>query len=187
MNEYNMTDQVAIVTGAARGFGLAISERLMQSGVRVFGWDQDPLPIADDQRFTGVECIDVTERTTVQLAVDRVLDVAGRIDILVNNAGINGPQEPVEYYPLESWDRIIDVDLTAVFVLTRAVVPYMKSVRYGRIVTIASQAGKEGIANVSAYNAAKAGAIGLGKGFRANWLRSTLPLTVLPPLLLRQI
>ena len=164
MNEYNMTDQVAIVTGAARGFGLAISERLMQSGVRVFGWDQDPLPIADDQRFTGIECIDVTERTTVQLAVDRVLDVAGRIDILVNNAGINGPQEPVEYYPLESWDRIIDVDLTAVFVLTRAVVPYMKSVRYGRIVTIASQAGKEGIANVSAYNAAKAGAIGFMKG-----------------------
>jgi 3-oxoacyl-[acyl-carrier protein] reductase len=83
---------------------------------------------------------------------------------LVNNAGINGPQVPVEDYPLENWERVIGVDLTAVFLCTRAIVPHMKQVGYGRIVSIASQAGKEGIANVCAYNAAKAGVIGFMKG-----------------------
>ena len=164
MSDNNMTDQVAIVTGAARGFGLAISERLMQSGVRVFGWDQEPSPIVGDRRFLGVERIDVTDQDAVQSAVEAALSTAGQIHILVNNAGVNGPQVPVEDYPLENWERVIAVDLTAVFLCTRAIVPHMKQSGYGRIVSIASQAGKEGIANVSAYNAAKAGVIGFMKG-----------------------
>jgi len=149
------------VTGAARGFGLAISERLMQSGVRVFGWDQEPSPIVGDRRFLGVERIDVTDQDAVQSAVEAALSTAGQIHILVNNAGVNGPQVPVEDYPLENWERVIAVDLTAVFLCTRAIVPHMKQSGYGRIVSIASQAGK---ANVSAYNAAKAGVIGFMKG-----------------------
>jgi len=164
MSDNSMTGQVAIVTGAARGFGLAISERLMQRGVRVFGWDQEPSPIVGDKRFLGVERIDVTDRDAIQSAVESAQATAGQIHILVNNAGINGPQVPVEDYPLENWERVIAVDLTAVFLCTRAIVPHMKQAGYGRIVSIASQAGKEGIANVSAYNAAKAGVIGFMKG-----------------------
>jgi 3-oxoacyl-[acyl-carrier protein] reductase len=137
-----MTGQAAIVTGAARGFGLAISNQLMECGVRVIGWDQDPSPIEADDRFLRVE----------------------KIDILINNAGIHGLQVPVEDHPLENWQRVIAVDLTAVFVCTQAIVPHMKQAGYGRIVTIASQADKEGLANISAYNAAKADVIGLMKG-----------------------
>ena len=93
MSDNNMTDQVAIVTGAARGFGLAISERLMQSGVRVFGWDQEPSPIVGDRRFLGVERIDVTDQDAVQSAVEAALSTAGQIHILVNNAGVNGDRK----------------------------------------------------------------------------------------------
>ena len=89
MGDNSMTGQVAIVTGAARGFGLAISERLMQRGVRVFGWDQEPSPIVGDKRFLGVERIDVTDLDAVQSAVEASLSTAGQIHILVNNAGIN--------------------------------------------------------------------------------------------------
>jgi len=96
MSDNSMTGQVAIVTGAARGFGLAISERLMQRGVRVFGWDQEPSPIGGDKRFLGVERIDVTDRDAIQSAVESAQATAGQIHILVNNAGINGPQVPVE-------------------------------------------------------------------------------------------
>ena len=149
-----MTGQAAIVTGAARGFGLAISSRLMECGVRVIGWDQDPSPIEEDDRFLCVKKIDITSADAVHAASESALATAGQIDILINNAGIHGPQVPVEDYPLENWQRVIAVDLTAVFVCTQAIVPHMKQAGYGRIVTIASQAGKEGLANTSAYNAA---------------------------------
>ena len=96
MSDNSMIGQVAIVTGAARGFGLAISERLMQRGVRVFGWDQEPSPIVGNKRFLGVERIDVTDRDAIQSAVESAQVTAGQINILVNNAGINGPQVPVE-------------------------------------------------------------------------------------------
>ena len=164
MLNMRMTGQAAIVTGAARGFGLAISSRLMECGVRVIGWDRDPSPIAGDDRFLHVEKIDITCADAVYAATESALATAGQIDILINNAGIHGPQVPVEDYPLEDWQRVIAVDLTAVFVCTQAIVPHMKQAGYGRIVTIASQAGKEGLANTSAYNAAKAGVIGFMKG-----------------------
>ena len=164
MLNMRMTGQAAIVTGAARGFGLAISSRLMECGVRVIGWDQDPSPIEEDDRFLRVEKIDITCADAVHAATESALATARQIDILINNAGVHGPQVPVEDYPLENWQRVIAVDLTAVFVCTQAIVPHMKQAGYGRIVTIASQAGKEGLANTSAYNAAKAGVIGLMKG-----------------------
>ena len=159
-----MDGQAAIVTGAARGFGLAISNRLLEYGVRVIGWDQAPAPIAGDDRFLQVESVDVTNVDAVRAACESAVATAGQIDILINNAGINGPQVAVEDYPLEDWQRVLAVDLTGVFLCTRVVVPHMKQAGYGRIVTIASQAGKEGIANISAYNAAKAGVIGFVKG-----------------------
>ena len=164
MQSRKMSGQAAIVTGAARGFGLALSNRLMDHGVRVIGWDQLPSPISEDDRFLKVEAVDVTDADAVRAACTSAVASAGRIDILVNNAGINGPQVAVEDYSLEDWQRVLAVDLTGVFLCTRAVVPYMKQTGYGRIVTIASQAGKEGIAQVSAYNAAKAGVIGFIKG-----------------------
>ena len=159
-----MDGQAAIVTGAARGFGLAISNQMVECGVRVIGWDQAPSPIAGDDRFLQVESVDVTNADAVKAACESAVATAGQIDILINNAGINGPQVAVEDYRLEDWQRVLAVDLTGVFLCTRAIVPHMKQAGYGRIVTIASQAGKEGIANISAYNAAKAGVIGFMKG-----------------------
>ena len=101
MLNMKMAGQAAIVTGAARGFGLAISNRLMECGVRVIGWDRDPSPIAEDDRFLRVEKIDITCADTVYAATDSAFATAGQIDILINNAGIHGPQVPVEDYSLE--------------------------------------------------------------------------------------
>ena len=103
MLNMKMTDQVAIVTGAARGFGLAISSRLMECGVSVIGWDRDPSPIVGDDRYLHVEKIDITCADAIYAATESAHTIAGQIDILVNNAGIHGPQVPVEDYPLEDW------------------------------------------------------------------------------------
>ena len=160
-----LAGQSAIVTGGARGIGLGIARRLSADGVRVAVWDQNlaALDASADYRPDFAQTVDVTDLGAVQHAFAATEAAFGDIHIFVNNAGVNGPVLDVDQYPLEAWHRVIAVDLTGVFHCCKVVVPHMKARGYGRIVTIASIAGKEGMPGISAYCAAKHGAIGLCK------------------------
>jgi 2-dehydro-3-deoxy-L-rhamnonate dehydrogenase (NAD+) len=166
MNRIDLDGRVAIVTGAARGIGRAIAERFAASGARVAIWDVDGAAArAAAQEIAGaidLAC-DVTEPATIDAALAATEARLGAPDILVNNAGISGPNLPLDEYPAAEWRRVVEIDLVGVFNCCRAVVPVMRRRDYGRVVNIASIAGKDGNPNASAYSAAKAGVIGLTK------------------------
>ena len=158
-----------MVTGGAQGIGRAIAERVLRSGGRVSLWDCDAAVLsaaASDLGALGevhTTVVDVTDADQVGSATAATAERFGGIDILVANAGITGPNVPTWEYPPEEWRRVLEVDLTGIFLCCRAVVPHMRRQRYGRIVSIASIAGKEGNPNAAAYSAAKAGVIALTK------------------------
>jgi 3-oxoacyl-[acyl-carrier protein] reductase len=153
MNQLDLKGRVAVVTGGRIGIGAAIAQRMEASGARVRIWD-----IGDKDAP-----VDVTDQTALARATERTLAELGRIDILVNNAGIAGMTKPVVDYPVDEWKRVIDIDLNGPFLCCRAVVPHMVKAGYGRIVNIASIAGKEGNPNAAAYAAAKGGLIAFTK------------------------
>jgi len=167
MNRLDFAGRNAIVTGGAQGIGLAIVERLVDSGARVRIWDRDDRLLARTVSKLGPavsgEAVDVTDADAVARGAGGALEALGKIDVLVNNAGIAGMTKPVVEYPVEEWKRVIDVDLTGPFLCCRAVVPHMTRAGYGRIVNIASVAGKEGNPNAAAYGAAKGGLIAFTK------------------------
>jgi 2-dehydro-3-deoxy-L-rhamnonate dehydrogenase (NAD+) len=181
-----MQEQVAIVTGAARGIGLGIARRLAQDGCRVVVWDRET--DAFDAASAGfdaaaVENVDVADFASVERAFASTLEKTGRVDILVNNAGINGPVAPVIEYPLDAWDRVLAVNLTGVFYCCRVVVPHLCAVGYGRIVNVASIAGKEGSAGIAAYAAAKAGVIGFTKSLAKELTASGVLVNCIAPVI----
>lgn len=165
MSRDNLAGRVAIVTGGARGLGLAIAQRLIAGGARVALWDMDGAALAAAASGIGAhaEIADVTDAASLEAALSRTEAALGPCDIMVANAGITGPNHTLEDYPVEAWRRVIEVDLIGVYLTCRAVVPGMRARNRGRIVNIASIAGKEGNPNASAYSAAKAGVIGLTK------------------------
>jgi 3-oxoacyl-[acyl-carrier protein] reductase len=159
----DLSGQRAVVTGAARGIGLGIAHRLAELGVQVCSWDTDNRPIESDAAIAHRCEVDVADETSVARAADETLAVLERIDILVNNAGVNGPTKPAWEYTVADWQRVINIDLTGVFLCSRALAPHMRDNRYGRMITVASIAGKEGNPDACAYAAAKAGVIGFCK------------------------
>ena len=168
MNKFNLSNRVAIVTGGAQGFGLAISERFIQSGAKVIIWDIDKEAAETAiKKINSKNCIyqivDVKNFEEIKKNLDDIESNYGKIDIFINNAGIAGMNTTVAEYPLEEWNKVIDLNLNAVFYCCKAVVPFMIKNNYGRIVNIASIAGKEGNPNASAYSTSKAGVIGLTK------------------------
>jgi 3-oxoacyl-[acyl-carrier protein] reductase len=162
-----MSGRRAAVTGGAQGIGFAIAAKLLSQDAQVALWDRDETLMAEAVAALGESArgvaVDVTDPDSIAAAVAESQDAVGGIDILVNNAGIAGPAMPVWDYPLDEWRRVIEIDLNGVFYCCRAVTPMMKAQDYGRIVNIASIAGKEGNPNASAYSAAKAGVIALTK------------------------
>ena len=164
MNNIDLNDKVAVVTGGAQGFGLAIAKRISESGANVVIWDKDEEILKQVKLRNSFNLtVDVTSFENVSKAVETTLNQYRKIDILVNNAGIAGPSFKTWEYPNEEWQKIIDLDLTGVFYCCKAVVPIMQEQNYGRIVNIASIAGKEGNPNAMPYSAAKAGVIALTK------------------------
>lgn len=162
----SLRGRVAIVTGAARGIGLGIARRLADDGCRVVLWDIDFSHFdPHSSGFTPLltQTVNVADLSAVEMAFAEAREVAGKVDILINNAGINGPILPVWEYPVETWGRVLAINLNGVFYCSRTVVPHMRENGYGRIVNIASIAGKEGNPKNSAYAAAKAGVIGFSK------------------------
>jgi len=167
MNQLDFKDRNAIVTGGAQGIGLAIARRLIASGARVRIWDRDGERLAGVVKELGAtaagDALDVTDPDAVERGGQSALASGGRIDVLVNNAGIAGINTPTVDYPVDEWKRVLDVNLTGPFLCCRAVAPHMVKAKYGRIVNIASVAGKEGNPNAVAYSASKAGVISLTK------------------------
>jgi len=168
-NKIDLTDRNAIVTGAARGIGYAICERLLQSGASVSMWDLDSAALRSaGQALAGlgkvaIEQVDVSDPDSVSRAMQSTANRFGRVDILVNNAGIGGPIAPTWEYDLDAFRQVFDVNVVGVFLCCKAVVPLMRKRNYGRIVNIASIAGKNGTPNFAAYGASKAAVIALTK------------------------
>ena len=165
MNQIDLKDKVAIITGGAQGFGYSMVERFSKSGAKVVIWDKDEellksLTLPENVNY---ELVDITSYDSVKIATIATLDKNNKIDILINNAGIAGPSFKTWEYPIDQWQNVIDIDLTGLFYCCKSIVPHMIKANYGRIVNIASIAGKEGNPNAMPYSAAKAGVIALTK------------------------
>jgi 2-dehydro-3-deoxy-L-rhamnonate dehydrogenase (NAD+) len=169
MNTVDLENRTAIVTGGARGIGFAIAQRMLKSGAKVVLWDMDKaaMDVANmSLQASGpiyVDTVDVTDETSVGKAAAAHMRVFGKIDILVNNAGITGGNAPLWELAPDVWRRVVEVNLIGPYLTCRAVAPHMMAAGYGRIVNIASIAGKEGNPNASHYSASKAGLIALTK------------------------
>ncbi len=167
MNKIDLNQRAAIVTGGAQGIGLAIVKRMLASGASVRIWDRDQKLLQQtlsslSGQVSG-DAVDVADERSVAQGTTSAVAALGKIDILVNNAGIAGANAPTVDYPVDEWERVLRVNLTSQFLTCRAVAPHMVKQKYGRIVNIASIAGKEGNPNAVAYSASKAGVISLTK------------------------
>ena len=177
--------QIAVVTGGARGIGRGIAKRLADDGAKVVVWDIRPeqFDAAEAGFAAAVMAVDVADPTSVQAAAQAVLSQHGTPSIVVNNAGINGPVQPVTEYDYDTWRTVIAVNLDSVFLVSRAFVPAMVELGYGRIVTVASIAGKEGVSGIAAYAAAKAGAIGFTKSLAKELVTTGVTVNAVAPVM----
>ncbi|MGG5885794.1 SDR family NAD(P)-dependent oxidoreductase [Falsiroseomonas sp. HC035] len=169
MNKLDLQGRVAVVTGGARGIGLAVARRMVASGASVSIWDADPAKaeesraaLAADGTVTA-QVLDLADELAVAEATAKTIAAHGKVDILVNNAGITGGNMPVAEIPPAQWRRVVEVNLTAPFLVSQALVPHLVANGWGRVVNVASVAGKEGNPNAAHYSASKAGLIGLTK------------------------
>ena len=184
-NEYNFKNRTALITGGAQGFGLDIAKRFLNSGAKVIIWDIDAellesakKEINNDNLISDI--VDVSNYKDVESATSKILKNS-KIDILINNAGITGPTEPLWKYDVKMWNKIIEINLLGTFNCCRAIVPNMIENNYGRIVNVASVAGKDGNANASAYSAGKAGAIGLTKSLGKELAEKNIAVNAITP------
>ena len=186
MIKYDLKNRVAIVTGGAQGFGLAITERFIESGAKVVIWDIDEgeakkaLEKINSENLT-YQIVDVSNYKTINSKLSEVEKSHGKIDIFINNAGVAGMNTTVAEYPIEEWNKVINLNLNAVFYCCKAVVPFMSKNDYGRIVNIASIAGKEGNPNASAYSTSKAGVIGLTKSLGKELAQKNIAVNCVTP------
>ncbi len=187
MNQIDLTSKKAVVTGGARGIGYAISERLLQSGAAVSLWDMDAAALqtasAELSKLGRVHTavVDVTSDTSVEAAAASTADSLGGIDILVNNAGIAGSTARLWDLPVAEWRKVVEIDLIGPYLCCRSVMPVMLQGGYGRIVNIASIAGKEGNPNASHYSAAKAGVVALTKSLGKELAQSNIIVNCVTP------
>ena len=181
--------QVAVVTGGVSGIGFAVAQRLVAEGARLAVWDVNAAALADASARLGTQvhtvALDLADADAVQAAADGTAKALGRIDILVASAGITGPNGPAWTYPVEAWKRVMDVNINGVFYCNRAVVPHMLAGDYGRIVNIASVAGKEGNPNASAYSTSKAAVIGLTKSIGKELAKTNVRVNCVTPAAVR--
>jgi len=185
MNKFSLDKRTAIITGGAQGFGLAMTKRFLESGASVIIWDFDKLAVEQtikkiDNLKLSSTIIDVTNFTQVTAEVEKITKNK-KIDIFVNNAGIAGKNTSVWNYPVEEWDKVLNLNLNAVFYCLKAITPHMIKNNYGRIVNIASIAGKEGNPNASAYSTSKAGVIGLTKSLGKELANKNIAVNAVTP------
>ncbi len=186
MIKFDLNNRVAIVTGGAQGFGLAITERFIDSGAKVVIWDIDENEAKKalekvKSKNLSYKIIDVSDFDEINKKLNEVQNDHGKIDIFINNAGVAGINTTVAKYPIEEWNNVINLNLNAVFYTCKAVVPFMEKNNYGRIVNIASIAGKEGNPNASAYSTSKAGVIGLTKSLGKELAQKNIAVNCVTP------
>ena len=187
MNQIDLKQRKAVITGGARGIGFSIASRLIASGATVSLWDRDEELLKKAQEELSIqgqvsfEIVDVASAKSVDAATKSAVQQHGRIDIVVANAGIAGPNYKSWEYPIDAWKQVIDINLTGVFLCCRAIVPYMLEQDYGRIVNVASIAGKEGNANASAYSASKAGVIAFTKSLGKETANKNISVNCITP------
>jgi 3-oxoacyl-[acyl-carrier protein] reductase len=185
MNQIDLADQVAVVTGGAQGIGLAIAARLKASGARVSLWDMNGAEIEKAKAALGEGAsgvvVDITDVAGLESALQKTESEVGPVSILVNSAGIAGKNVPLDEFDPEDWRRVIEVNLNGTFYVNKVVIPGMKARNYGRIVNISSVAGKEGNPNLSAYSAAKAGVIGLTKSLGKELAKYDIAVNAITP------
>ena len=191
MIKYDLNDRVAVVTGGAQGFGLAITERFIEAGAKVIIWDIDENAAKEaidkvKSENLSHQVVDVTNFEIINKNLGEVEKKYGKIDIFVNNAGIAGMNTTVAEYPLDEWKKVMNLNLNSVFYCCKAVVPFMLKNDYGRIVNIASIAGKEGNPNASAYSTSKAGVIGLTKSLGKELAQKNIAVNCVTPAELKQ-
>ena len=186
MIQFDLKNRVAVVTGGAQGFGLAITERFIDSGAKVVIWDIDEneakkaLEKVKSKNLT-YQIVDVSNIETINNKLSEIETTHGNIDIFINNAGVAGKNTTVAEYPVDEWNKVINLNLNAVFYCCKAVVPFMEKNDYGRIVNIASIAGKEGNPNASAYSTSKAGVIGLTKSLGKELAQKNIAVNCVTP------
>ncbi len=187
MNRIDLRGRCAVVTGGARGIGRAIAERFLDSGAELSLWDTDENLVRttanelNATREVHFCLVDVADEKAVESAVGRTLEAFGKIDILVANAGITGPNVKLWEYPVDAWRQVMDVNLNGVFHCCKAIVPLMIQQNYGRIINLASIAGKEGNPNASAYSASKAGVIALTKSLGKELAQHNIAVNCITP------
>ena len=186
MNNFDLKDRVAIVTGGAQGFGFAITERFIKSGAKVIIWDIDKETAEQavgklNSNDCSYQIVDVTNIDEIKNNLNEIEKKFGKIDIFINNAGIAGKNTTVAEYPIDEWKKVIDLNLNAVFYCCKAVVPLLVKNNYGRIVNISSIAGKEGNPNASAYSSSKAGVIGLTKSLGKELAKKNIAVNCVTP------
>ena len=186
MIKYDLNNRVAVVTGGAQGFGLAITERFIKAGAKVIIWDIEEKAAKNaiekiNSENVSYQIVDVTNFETVNKNLSDVEKNFGKIDIFINNAGIAGMNTTVADYPLDEWKKVMNLNLNSVFYCCKAVVPFMTRNNYGRIVNIASIAGKEGNPNASAYSTSKAGVIGLTKSLGKELAQKNIAVNCVTP------
>ena len=189
MNQLDVTGRTAAVTGGAMGIGLAVARRLAAGGARIALWDRDAAALAAARAALGGDTqvfpLDVADAAAVERVAQATAAALGGIDVLVCSAGITGPNVPLADYPVDEWKRVFDVNVHGVFLCNRAVVPLMQKKDYGRIVNIASVAGKEGNPNASAYSASKAAVIGLTKSLGKELAKTGIRVNCVTPAAVR--
>jgi NAD(P)-dependent dehydrogenase (short-subunit alcohol dehydrogenase family) len=189
VNQLDFRNRTAVITGGATGIGFAVAQRLSASGARVALWDRDAASLAKAQSALGagtvVHTLDVADAAAVAAAAAAAEAAMGRVDVLVCSAGIAGPNHTTWEYPLDAWRQVIDVNLNGLFYCNRAIVPVMQRHDYGRIVNIASIAGKEGNPTASAYSASKAGVIGLTKSLGKELAKTGIRVNCITPAAVR--
>src|SRR5215469_18497555 len=185
MNRLDFDGRTAVITGGAAGIGLSVARRLIESGGRVSLWDRDGAALerarADLGKAAETRIVDVVDAASVDAAARDTAAALERLDALVCSAGITGPNTTTWDYPVDAWRQVIEVNLNAIFYCNRAVVPLMLKADYGRIVNIASVAGKEGNPNAPAYSASKAGVIGLTKSLGKELAKSGIRVNCVAP------
>jgi 3-oxoacyl-[acyl-carrier protein] reductase len=189
MNQLDFAGRTAVITGGAMGIGLAVARRLIGGGAKVALWDCNEQALAQAKAAldTGVLTwpLDVADAAAVARVAQATADACGGVDILVCSAGITGPNVPLADYPVDDWKRVFDVNVHGVFLCNRAAVPLMQKKDYGRIVNIASVAGKEGNPNASAYSASKAAVIGLTKSLGKELAKTGIRVNCVTPAAVR--